>query len=85
MSAERQEWVLRHLSNMPTACAVNPVRVGAESLRQPVDYIAVSDTVMKPMHERARKLGWPVQEVKGDHVILVGDPDATVRLLERAG
>jgi pimeloyl-ACP methyl ester carboxylesterase len=85
MSAERQEWVLRHLSNMPTACAVNPVRVGAESIKQPVDYIAVSDTVMKPMHERARKLGWPVQEVKGDHVILVGDPDETVRLIEKSG
>ena len=28
MSAERQEWLLGHLSNMPTACAVNPVRVG---------------------------------------------------------
>jgi hypothetical protein len=39
--------------------------------------------MMKPMHERARKLGWNIHEVKGDHAILVGDPDTTVRLLEK--
>jgi hypothetical protein len=83
MSAERQEWLLSHLSNMPTACAVNPVRVGAEAVKQPVDYIAVSDTVMKPMHQRARELEWNIHEVAGDHAILVGDPNTTVRLLER--
>jgi len=83
MSAERQEWLLSHLSNMPTACAVNPVRVGAEAIEQPVDYIAVSDTIMKPMHQRARELKWSLHEVDGDHAILVGDPSATVRLLER--
>jgi pimeloyl-ACP methyl ester carboxylesterase len=83
MSADRQEWLLGHLSNMPTACAVNPVRVGAESIKKPVDYIAVSDTIMKPMHQRARDLGWRIHDVKGDHAILVGDPDTTVRLLEK--
>jgi hypothetical protein len=68
---------------MPTACAVNPVRVGAEVIKKPVDYIAMSDTIMKPMHQRARDLGWNVHEVRGDHAILVGDPDTTVRLLEK--
>jgi pimeloyl-ACP methyl ester carboxylesterase len=82
MTAERQAWLLEHLSNMPTACAVNPVAIGAESIKIPVDYIAVSDTVMRPMHERARTLGWKIHDVKGDHAILVGDPDTTVRLLE---
>jgi pimeloyl-ACP methyl ester carboxylesterase len=85
MSADRQEWLLRHLSNMPTACAVNQVRVGAEAIKKPVDYIAVSDTVMKPMHERARKLGWNIHEVAGDHTILVGDPATTVKLLAKSG
>ncbi len=83
MTAERQEWLLSHLSNMPTACAVNPVRVGAEAIKKPVDYIAVSDTIMKPMHQRARELKWSIQEVQGDHAILVGDPNTTVRLLEK--
>lgn len=84
MSAERQEWVVSHLSNMPMVANVSPVLVGAETIQQPVDYIAVSDTVMKPvMHERARKLGWRVHEVDGDHVILVGDPETTVRLIEQ--
>jgi pimeloyl-ACP methyl ester carboxylesterase len=83
MSPDRQEWLLSHLSNMPTIAAASPVAVGAEAIRMPVDYIAVTDTVMKPMHERARKLGWNVREVRGDHVILVGDPDTTATLLER--
>jgi pimeloyl-ACP methyl ester carboxylesterase len=83
MSAERQAWMLGHLSNMPTIATVAPLTVGAESIQAPVDYIAVSDTVMKPMHERARKLGWNVHEVKGDHAILVGEPETTVGLLEK--
>jgi len=83
MSSERQTWLLDHLSNMPTACAVNPVSVGAEAIKKPVEYIAVSQTVMKPMHERARKLGWNVTDVEGDHAILVGDPETTVRLIEK--
>jgi pimeloyl-ACP methyl ester carboxylesterase len=85
MSAERQEWLLSHLSNMPTACAVNPVKVGADAIKKPVDYIAVSDTIMKPMHQRARELRWNIHEVNGDHAILVGDPATTVRLLEKFG
>jgi pimeloyl-ACP methyl ester carboxylesterase len=84
MAPERQAWLLDHLSNMPTACAVNPVSVGADAIKAPVDYVAVSDTIMKPMHARARKLGWKVHEVEGDHAILVGDPDTTVQLLEKS-
>jgi pimeloyl-ACP methyl ester carboxylesterase len=83
MSAERQAWMLGHLSNMPTICVANPVAVGAEAIETPVDYIAVSDTVMKPMHDRARKLGWRMHEVAGDHAIPVGDPDTTADLLEK--
>ncbi len=83
MSAERQEWMLKHLSTMPMAAGVTPVEVGAETLKQ-VDYIAVPDTVMKPkMHDRARELGWAVHEVEGDHAIMVGDVETTVRLLEQ--
>jgi pimeloyl-ACP methyl ester carboxylesterase len=85
MSAERQEWMLGHLTNMPTSSVVNPVVVGAEAIKSPVDYIAVSDTVMKPMHERARKLGWTMHEVEGDHAILVGDPQTTANLLGKIG
>lgn len=84
MSAERQAWMLEHLSHMPTVAGLSPVAVGAESIKLPVDYIAVSNTVMKPvMHERARKLGWRIHEVEGDHAILVGEPETTVRLIEQ--
>jgi hypothetical protein len=84
MSAERQAWMLEHLSSMPTIAGVSPVAVGAESIKRPVDYIAVSHTVMKPvMHARAREMGWRIHEVEGDHAILVGDPETTVRLIEQ--
>jgi pimeloyl-ACP methyl ester carboxylesterase len=83
MSAERQEWLLGHLSNMPTACAVNPVRVGAETIKKTVNYFAVSDTIMKPMHERARKFGWNVHDIEGDHAIPVGDPETLVSLFKK--
>jgi pimeloyl-ACP methyl ester carboxylesterase len=83
MSAERQAWMLGHLSNMPTIAVVNPVSVGSEAIKTPVEYVAVSDTVMKPMHDRARKLGWNIHDVKGDHAILVGDPETTAGILEK--
>ncbi|MDB6060600.1 MAG: esterase [Verrucomicrobiaceae bacterium] len=84
MSAERQEWLLSHLSTMPTAAGVTPVVVGADTVKRQVDYIAVSDTVMKPkMHDRARELGWNVHDVDGDHAIMVGDVETTVKLLEQ--
>jgi pimeloyl-ACP methyl ester carboxylesterase len=83
MSDERQAWMLGHLSSMPGICLVNPIAVGAESIKTPVEYITLSDTVMTPMHERAHKLGWNIHEVKGDHAILVGDPATTVGVLEK--
>jgi pimeloyl-ACP methyl ester carboxylesterase len=81
MTREREKWLLDHLSDMPLSCLVNPVVAGAESLKQPVNYIAVTETIMQPMHQRARELGWTVREVDGDHAILVGEPETTARLL----
>src|SRR5690606_28356650 len=73
---------LKLLSNMPTIAGVTPVEVGAESIKLPVDYIAVSVSVTKPiMHDRASKLGWTVHNIEGDLAILVGDPETTVKLL----
>lgn len=83
MSAERQEWLLAHLSDMPTMCTVAPVLVGSESMSLPVDYIACTDTIMEPMAARARELGWPVHALEGDHAVLVGDPENTVALVDR--
>ena len=75
MSPERQSWLLDHLSDMPLRCTVRPVDVGAEAVRKSVDYIAVTQTIMGPMHERARALGWSMHEMEGDHAIIAGDPD----------
>jgi pimeloyl-ACP methyl ester carboxylesterase len=81
MSAERQDWLLAHLSDMPLACIVTPAPAGAETLGTDVDYLAVTQTIMKPMHARARALGWRVQEFEGDHAIIVGDPEPVANFL----
>src|SRR5712675_124453 len=81
MSREREKWLLDHLSDMPLLCTVNPIAVGAETISAPVDYVAATHTIMKPMHERARALGWRMHEIQGDHAFIVGEPEATARLL----
>jgi hypothetical protein len=81
MSREREQWLLDHLSDMPLLCTVNPIAVGADTLSAPVDYVAATHTIMKPMHERARALGWRMHEIQGDHAFIVGEPEATARLL----
>ncbi|MAT50205.1 MAG: esterase [Porticoccaceae bacterium] len=82
MSAERQQWLLDNLSDQPLACTVTPVVVGAEQLKgKPVDYVAVTDTIMKPLHARAHELGWTVHELEGDHAFLVGQPEWTADFL----
>ncbi|WP_434106155.1 alpha/beta fold hydrolase [Paraburkholderia caffeinilytica] len=82
MSAERQAWMLEHLSDMPMMCVVGGVQIGAESVSKPVDYIACTDTNMTQQHARAAELGWQVHSLEGDHAVLVGDPESTARLLE---
>ena len=84
MPREREAWLLDHLSDMPLACTVNPIKVGAESLKNTVDYIAATDTVMTPMHSRAKALGWSFHQWEGDHALNVGQPERVVQfLLER--
>jgi pimeloyl-ACP methyl ester carboxylesterase len=83
MSPQRQQWLLRHLSDMPTAATVVPADVGAESIGQPVDYVAASDTFMKPkIHERARALGWRMREIEGDHLFAIGEAETTAKILD---
>jgi pimeloyl-ACP methyl ester carboxylesterase len=82
MSAQRQEWLLSHLTDMPLAAMVTPAAVGAESIRLPVRYVAASDTLMKPkFHERAHSLGWPVRDIEGDHLFAIGDAERTAQIL----
>jgi pimeloyl-ACP methyl ester carboxylesterase len=81
MPPEREKWLLDHLSDMPLLCTVDAIAVGADTIRAPVDYVAATHTIMKPMHDRARALGWRMHEIHGDHAFIVGEPEATVRLL----
>ena len=75
MSAERQEWLLNHLSDQPMRSTCCAITVGAGSIKLPVDYIAAKHTIMTAMHDRARSLGWRVHDHPGDHAFNVGDPE----------
>lgn len=81
MSAERQQWLLDHMTDQPLACTVNPITTGAEKVTKPVDYVAASNTIMLAMHDRARELGWTVHDIQGDHGFLVGQPEWTAEFL----
>ena len=75
MSAERQEWLLNHLSDQPMRATCCAITVGAGRIKLPVDYIAAKHTIMTAMHDRARSLGWRVHDHPGDHAFNVGDPE----------
>lgn len=75
MSAERQEWLLNHLSDQPMRATCCAITLGAGSIKLPVDYIAAKHTIMTAMHDRARSLGWRVHDHPGDHAFNVGDPE----------
>lgn len=81
MSPERQEWLLDHLSDQPMKATACVIPVGAETIKQPVHYVAAAVTVMTAMHDRARALGWTIHQHPGDHALLVGDPEGTVDLI----
>lgn len=84
MSAERQEWLLAHLSDMPLRGMVSPVTAGAEVIDKPVDYLAILGDVMDPVqHDRARALGWNVETAGPDidHAFIVGAPERALAFL----
>jgi pimeloyl-ACP methyl ester carboxylesterase len=81
MSAERQEWLLDHLSDQPMRATCCAIAVGAESITLPVDYIAAKHTIMTAMHDRACSLGWPVHDHPGDHAFNVGDPEGVTDMI----
>lgn len=81
MSAERQDWLLEHLSDQPMRATCCAISVGAESITLPVDYIAAKHTIMTAMHDRARSLGWPVHNHPGDHAFNVGDPEGVTEMI----
>lgn len=86
MDPTREKWLLDHLSDQPMRATCCAIKVGAESISVPVDYIAAKHTIMTAMHERARALGWPVHDHPGDHAFNVGDPEGvTDMILEIAG
>jgi pimeloyl-ACP methyl ester carboxylesterase len=83
MTAERQEWMLAHLSDMPLRCMVSPVTSGGDAIDKPVDYLGIVGDVMEPQHEKARKLGWNVETMgpEIDHAFIVGAPERAVEFL----
>jgi hypothetical protein len=83
MDREREQWLLDHLSDQPMRATTCVIKVGAESITHPADYVAARHTIMTAMHDRARALGWPVHDHPGDHAFTVGDPDGVCEILLR--
>jgi pimeloyl-ACP methyl ester carboxylesterase len=81
MDRDRERWLLDHLSDQPLRCILAPIKVGAETIRKPVHYVAARHTIMGAMHDRARALGWTMHDHAGDHAFLVGDPEGTAKLI----
>jgi pimeloyl-ACP methyl ester carboxylesterase len=81
MDADRQQWLLDNLTDQPMRATSCVIAVGAETIKQPVHYVAAAETVMTAMHDRARSLGWTIHDHPGDHAMLVGDPEGTVDLI----
>jgi pimeloyl-ACP methyl ester carboxylesterase len=83
MSAERQQWMLDRMSDMPMRGLVSPVTTGASAIRRPVDYLGVPTDVRGPMHQRARGLGWSVSMVAEglDHAFIVAEPGVVAEFL----
>jgi pimeloyl-ACP methyl ester carboxylesterase len=81
MDRDREQWLLDHLSDQPMRATCCKIAVGAESMTLPVDYVAAQHTIMTAMHDRARKLGWPVHKHPGDHAFIVGDPEGVTDLI----
>lgn len=80
--AERLQWLLEHLSDMPLRSVVDPVAVGVETLPRTTEYIAAkNDPTMAKSHERAVELGWQVHEWKADHSFIVGYPEKVTDFL----
>ncbi|MFD2138597.1 hypothetical protein ACFSLT_31040 [Novosphingobium resinovorum] len=65
MAPEREKWLLDNLSDQPMKATACLIPVGAETIAQPVDYIAAAVTVMTAMHDRARALGWTIHDHPG--------------------
>jgi pimeloyl-ACP methyl ester carboxylesterase len=86
MTAERQEWLLSHMSDMPMRGMVSAVSAGAETIDKPVDYLAIIGDVMDPIqHDRARELGWHVETIGPDidHAFIVGAPEKVLEFLRK--
>ncbi|WP_082730727.1 MULTISPECIES: alpha/beta hydrolase [Pseudomonadota] len=81
MDRNREQWLLDRLSDQPMRATCCAIAVGAESITHPADYIAAQHTIMTPMHERARALGWPVHDHPGDHAFNVGDPEGVAKIM----
>jgi pimeloyl-ACP methyl ester carboxylesterase len=81
MSAERQTWLLDHLSDQPMRATCCAIAVGAESITLPVDYIAAKHTIMTAMHDRARSRWWPVAHPTRDPAFNVGDPEGVTEMI----
>jgi pimeloyl-ACP methyl ester carboxylesterase len=74
---EAKAWLQGRMVEHPLATYAAKLCVRPETRRLPSSYISCTDwsRVLESQAERARRLGWPVQEIEADHEALATAPD----------
>lgn len=74
---EAKAWLAGRLVEHPLATYAEKLHVGSEIHQVPSSYISCTDwaQVFAPQAAKARRLGWPVQEIAADHEALATAPD----------
>jgi pimeloyl-ACP methyl ester carboxylesterase len=74
---EAKAWLQGRMVEHPLATYAAKLCVRPETRQLPSSYISCTDwtRVLESQAERARRLGWPVQEIEADHEALATAPD----------
>jgi pimeloyl-ACP methyl ester carboxylesterase len=74
---EAKAWLAGRLVEHPLATYAEKLHVRSEIHQVPCSYISCTDWahVFAPQADKARRLGWPVQEIAADHEALATAPD----------
>jgi pimeloyl-ACP methyl ester carboxylesterase len=74
---EAGAWLSRRFVDHPLATYAEKLRLPSGAPQVPSDYISCTRwaQVFAPQAEKARLLGWPVQEIEADHEALATAPD----------
>jgi pimeloyl-ACP methyl ester carboxylesterase len=81
VTEEQAEIVRRHQLSLPVRCAQEPVRRTAAQAQIPRSYVLATQSPMGAMAKRAQAEGVDCYEVDTPHMLMMTEPEETIRLL----